>query len=333
MASSTRFFSLPAVLALLAAGPLAMAAQGPAGYAPEVAQRAARLGAEVAAQHLGFTVGANPAMQYRLEQLCGTRLELRQPDWQARAEGGYLNFEAAEPESSVVYPARYTGWFSSVKDQGQCGSCWDFSTIATLEAAALKKHGYPQGRVNADGSITTSGDITILSEQQTLSCNPFGYDCNGGWFAFDMFNPANVDKGTGYYKGAIPAKDFGYVAQAVACSFNPATTYTPVSQWGYVGNGQGIPSVYAIKRAIYKWGSVSAGVYADDYFQAYTGGVFTATDNTSAVDHAILLVGWDDAKGAWLLKNSWSSQWGINGFMWIAYGANQVGTTPAWVLD
>jgi cathepsin K len=45
----------------------------------------------------------------------------------------------------------------------------------------------------------------------------------------------------------------------------------------------------------------------------------------------VLLVGWDDAKGAWLLKNSWSSQWGINGFMWIKYGVNSVGTSPAWV--
>jgi len=333
MASSTRFFSLPAVLALLAAGPLAMAAQGPAGYAPEVAQRAARLGAEVAAQHLGFTVGANPAMQYRLEQLCGTRLELRQPDWQARAEGGYLNFEAAEPESSVVYPARYTGWFSSVKDQGQCGSCWDFSTIATLEAAALKKHGYPQGRVNADGSITTSGDITVLSEQQVLSCNPFGYSCDGGFYAFDMLMPRNAGQ-SGYYRGAIPASDFPYVARQNACSFAATSSYTPVSQWGYVGSGDGIPSVHAIKAAIYKWGSVSAGVNADNYFQAYTGGVFyDPAASKGSVDHAICLVGWDDAKGAWLLKNSWGPRWGINGFMWIKYGTALVGTSPAWCLD
>jgi len=324
--------ALALVLALGATPFLAASEPGPRPFQAQLATRVQTLKAELQAKGKSFQVGVNPAMQYSLDQICGLKPELKQFDYQAHAEGGCLNNEMPELEA-VAMPRTFIGWFSSVKDQGQCGSCWAFSTIGNLEAAALKKHGYPQGRVNADGSITTSGDITILSEQQTLSCNPFGYDCNGGWFAFDMFNPANVDKGTGYYKGAIPAKDFGYVAQAVACSFNPATTYTPVSQWGYVGNGQGIPSVYAIKRAIYKWGSVSAGVYADDYFQAYTGGVFTATDNTSAVDHAILLVGWDDAKGAWLLKNSWSSQWGINGFMWIAYGANQVGTTPAWVLD
>ena len=100
-----------------------------------------------------------------------------------------------------------------------------------------------------------------------------------------------------------------------------------------VGNGYGIPSVYAIKAAIYKWGSVSACVYADNYFQAYTGGVFTATDNYSPCDHAILLVGWDDAKGAWLLKNSWGPSWGVDGFMWIKYGTCNVGLGACWVTD
>jgi hypothetical protein len=310
-----------------------MAAQGPVGYAPEVVQSAARLSTEVAAKGLGFTVGVNPAMQYSLQQLCGTRLELMPPEFLAHAEGGYLNFETAEPEGSVVYPAAYTGWFSSVKNQGQCGSCWDFSTIGTLEAAALKKHGYPQGKVNANGSITTSGDITILSEQQVLSCNPFGYSCDGGFYAFDMLNPKYAGQ-TGYYQGAIPATDFPYVAQQGACSFGTPASYTPVSQWGLVDNGRVIPSVYAIKAAIYKWGSVSACVNADNYFQAYTGGVFNdPAASAGSINHAICLVGWDDSKGAWLLKNSWGPRWGINGFMWIKYGTALVGTSTAWCLD
>ena len=298
----------------------------------QLATRVERLRADLRRQGLTYQVGVNPAMQYSLDQLCGLKPELRQLDYQIHAQGGALNPEQ-EDLTSVVYPAKYTGWFSTVKDQGQCGSCWAFSTIGNLEGAALKKHGAPRGRVNANGSITPSGDITILSEQQVLSCNPFGYDCNGGWYSFDMLNPANANQGSGYYNGAVPASAFNYVAQRVACSFSERTSYTPVSQWGYVGNGNGIPSVYAIKAAIYKWGSVSAGVYADDNFQAYTGGVFTGTAGSQSPNHAILLVGWDDAKGAWLLKNSWSTGWGIDGFMWIRYGTNSVGTSPAWVLD
>jgi cathepsin L len=121
------------------------------------------------------------------------------------------------------------------------------------------------------------------------------------------------------------------VAQAVACSVPARATYTPVLKWGYVGSSQGTPSVTAIKTAIYKYGGVSACVYADQYFQGYTGGVFTSTDRWSQCNHAILLVGWDDTKGAWLLKNSWSPSWGIDGFMWIKYSANSVGYAAVWV--
>jgi cathepsin L len=45
----------------------------------------------------------------------------------------------------------------------------------------------------------------------------------------------------------------------------------------------------------------------------------------SSINHAVILCGWDDAKGAWLLKNSWGTGWGENGFMWIKYGCNKVG--------
>ena len=334
MKPSAPSFQRPLLMALLASAPLVLSAgaPGPAGYAPELAGAVARLDGEVRAKGLGFTVGLNPAMQYELDQLCGTRMELRPAGDEARAEGGYLNFEMTEPEATVVYPKAYVGWFSTVKDQGHCGSCWDFSTIATLEAAALKKHGAPRGKVNANGTITTSGDLTILSEQQVLSCNPFGYGCQGGYYAFDMLMPQNAGQ-SGYYQGAIPASAFPYVGQQNSCSFSATASYTPVSQWGYVGSGYGIPSTYAIKAAIYKWGSVSACVAADSYFQAYTGGVFSSPNHATSINHAINLVGWDDAKGAWLLKNSWGPRWGIDGFMWINYGSSLVGTSPAWCLN
>ena len=218
----------------LSAGP------GPRQFAPELTSQVDEIRAGLQRKGATYEVDVNPAMQYSLDQICGLKPELRPYDFQAHAEGGYLN-DQTEDLTAVTLPAKFVGWFSSVKDQGQCGSCWAFATIGTLEGAALKKRGYPQGRVNADGSITTSGDITVLSEQQVLSCNPEGYGCQGGWYAFDMLMPANATQGQGYYKGAIPARVFPYVAKEVACSFNTSTSYTPVSSWGYVGNGYSTP--------------------------------------------------------------------------------------------
>jgi len=330
MNQSPRTFA--ALLTLGICTTLGAAQPGPRPFAPELTAQVQEMQATLQRQGATYEVGVNPAMEYSLDQICGLKAEMRPYDFAAHAEGGYLCPPQEELDATTL-PSRYVGWFSSVKNQGQCGSCWAFATIGELEGAALKKHGYPQGQVNADGSITTSGDITVLAEQQLLSCNPSGYSCNGGWYAFDMLMPANASQGQGYYKGAIPARVFPYVAQQTACSFNTNTTYTPVSAWAYVGNGYSTPSTASIKAAIYRYGGVIAGVYADSNFQAYKRGVFNGTNNYAQCNHAILLVGWDDAKGAWLLKNSWSAQWGINGFMWIKYGANSVGTSPAWASN
>jgi len=323
----TRPLSL-AFLLVCAPALTSLQAAGPKAFDPALYQEVR----EMRRQGLTYEVEVNPAMQYPAGRLNGLRPDMKQADYRAHEPGGYENFEVEELDASAL-PASYTGYFSPAKDQGQCGSCWAFASIGELEGAYLKKHGYPIGKVNADGSISPGSARLDLSEQQLLSCNPWGYSCEGGWYAFDMLMPAKAASGSGYYPGAVPDFTFRYVAAQGACSFSAPPNYTPISAWGYVGAGDGIPSVAAIKAAIYKYGSVIAGVYADRKFQAYRSGVFTGSDNYSPCDHAILLVGWDDAKGAWLLKNSWTSQWGINGFMWIKYGANSVGTSAGWAMN
>jgi hypothetical protein len=101
-----------------------------------------------------------------------------------------------------------------------------------------------------------------------------------------------------------------------------------------VGNSSSVPSTTAIKNAIYTYGPISVEVAVDGYFQAYSGGVFN-NNSASSLDHAVVLVGWDDTNGCWIMKNSWGTGWGESGYMRIAYGCDQIGYGAAyavWVL-
>jgi hypothetical protein len=69
---------------------------------------------------------------------------------------------------------------------------------------------------------------------------------------------------------------------------------------------------------------------ATDVFKAYTGGIFNY-DAQGKVNHGVTLVGWDDSKNAWRIKNSHGKGWGENGFMWITYGCSKIGYAASWV--
>jgi inhibitor of cysteine peptidase len=154
-----------------------------------------------------------------------------------------------------------------------------------------------------------------LSEQQVVSCNPWGWGCNGGYWPNNyLVSP-----------GLMLESCFPYVADDVPCEDNCPILYAGQG-WGFVEDDFVVPSVEAIKQAIYTYGAVQAGVYVERFFMAYTGGIFNkCKKRVNYTNYAVILCGWDDAKGAWLLKNSWGPEWGENGFMWISYDCNRVG--------
>jgi cathepsin L len=98
----------------------------------------------------------------------------------------------------------------------------------------------------------------------------------------------------------------------------------------------GLPAPAEIKRALCEHGPLAVAVRVNDAFQAYSGGVFNAQDKAckgdgKCVNHAVTIMGWDDSKQAWLVKNSWGTMWGEQGYMWIRYTSNDVGYGAAWV--
>ncbi|MDD2716092.1 MAG: C1 family peptidase [Candidatus Wallbacteria bacterium] len=225
-----------------------------------------------------------------LDKLCG----LKRPDyWDA-----VVHMRKA-PVGKATLPAQYD-WRAQngctpIKNQGSCGSCWSFASVGIFESAILIK----------------DSDVVDLAEQDLLDCNSYGYSCNGGWL-----------DAVGYFKdkGCSLEKLVPYQAADGTCK-NVSRTYK-IKDWATVD-----ATTDAIKQAIYKYGPVSSVVAADSSFQYYTSGVYN--HSYSSVNHAIILVGWDDSmgkKGCWILRNSWGTSWGEKGYMYIEYGCSKVGS-------
>lgn len=216
-------------------------------------------------------------------------------------------------------PATYN-WCTAVgctpvKDQRNCGSCWAFSTVGALESNIRIRDGV----------------VKDLSEQYLLSCNTDGWSCRGGWWAHDYhlnkIPPNETNAGTVY------EADFPYVARDDSCN-PPHTHHEKIISWAYVGPENDVPSVAAIKQAIYDHGPVSAAVCVGPSFESYSGGVFQ-TNECGEVNHAVLLVGWDDNQGTngiWYLRNSWGPGWGESGYMRIGYGISKVGYSANYIV-
>ena len=192
---------------------------------------------------------------------------------------------------------------TSVKSQGNCGSCWAFATVGPFENMIKYRYGNNHGQ---------STEID-LSEQYLVSCNTRGWGCDGGSWAHSYHvNP-----------GAVLEEDFPYTARDSSCRSNLDHPWK-LDGWSYIRWSSSVPSVADIKQAIYDHGPVSAALYVGSAFRNYRRGVFS-TNESGTPNHAITLVGWDDSKSAWRLRNSWGTGWGEGGYMWIRYGTSKVG--------
>lgn len=215
-----------------------------------------------------------------------------------------------------AYDARSSGYVTPVKDQ-QCGNCWSYSAMGAYEASYK--------RVN--------NVVADASEQYVVNCSGGG-DCGpAGGLAYLVFDWM-VDNNKNVAADAT-SPDAGVVG---ACPGGTPVSQYYATDWGIVdpsGDILKIASVASIKAAICKYGPVAASVNVTDAFQHYTNGVFNEIPSNYAspsTNHAIVLCGWDDEKHAWLLKNSWGTDWGEDGYMWIDYGTNNVGRRASWVI-
>ncbi len=261
-----------------------------------------RLSSEAEGYH--YRVGYSSAMDRSLAELCGL---VEPDDWRERATfrrlGSLQTLPAAHDWRAVGLPP--------VRNQGGCGSCWAFGTVGPLESQIMIQ----------------SGTAVDLSEQYLVSCNTDNDGCGGGWWAHD-YHEWKIPPGE-TEAGAVLEADFPYTASDAPCN-SPHDHAYRIDNWAYVpGNEDDIDE---IKQAIYQYGPVSAAVAVGPAFQGYSSGVFDNDESGYGINHAIVLVGWDDAYswegdtyGVWILRNSWGSGWGDGGYMYITYGTSRVG--------
>lgn len=222
---------------------------------------------------------------------------------------------------AITPPAKWDsatkGWISPIQDQGQCGSCWDFSGTRVVDTA-----------YNVAG-IAPSAGTWLFSEQYTLDCGR-----NGGCGGDDNTSVLQWAKDTG-----LPTQqDYGpYQARAQSCHYRTQTTLYKVDDWGYCDPSaqDGITPASMIKSAIMLYGGVGCAVAAGQGWDNYNGGVYQGSGNRS-IDHDVFIRGWDDTmsptpgKTVWIMDNSWGTSWGDKGSMYILEEADLIGTEGVW---
>lgn len=208
-----------------------------------------------------------------------------------------------------------TNWITPIRNQGNCGSCWAFGTIAAMEAIYNIKNNNPNLDID-------------LSEQYLVSCgmksSPLGlHGCCGGtlYHTLDFLSS----------RGTVEENSFRYKAvDALGRDFDDCNTLIPSNEpikclnfdepKYQIGNYYSLLTKNSIKKAIADYGPVVAGFDVYEDFTEYEGGIYERNSNKYYGGHLVAIIGYNDAGQYWICKNSWGEEWGEDGYFKIKYG-------------
>lgn len=201
------------------------------------------------------------------------------------------------------FDLRAAGGLPPVRNQGQCGSCWAFAISSAIDDLMWLKY---------------KNKIDYHYAEQTLVSNCYsGGDCNGGYFT-----ALNYTRDRGLHSSV----DDPYLGANSQCKHVPFRVHT--SSWSYLGYRGRSPTVAEIKNALFTHGPVIVDIFANDAFMAYSGGVFDKCEK-GATNHMLLIEGYSDVDGAWIVRNSWGTLWGEGGYARIKYNCNSIASMAA----
>jgi len=199
---------------------------------------------------------------------------------------------------------RTQGYVTPIKDQGQCGSCWAFSAIASLEGQHFK----------------AAAKLVSLSEQNLVDCSyPQGnMGCDGGW----------MDQAFTYIKvnqGVDTETSYPYEAQDGDCRFKAANVGATDTGFTDITSGD----EDALTDAIASVGPISVAIDAGETsFQFYSSGIYSDPDcSPTDLDHGVTAVGYGSqgtGQDYYIVKNSWGTSWGDQGYILMARNQNNM---------
>lgn len=258
---------------------------------------------------------------------------IEKKDGQARNDG--FDLLAAPPGPPPVYESpdgdlptsfdwrNYNGsdWMTPVKNQGICGSCWAFSAVGLSEA------------VTNIASNNPNLDLNLAEQYLVSDCSNAG-NCNGGDVAVSLrfirdngitdetcfpyldggsngctYNSSGCDASRCTYASAGECSDYRCTDR---CS-DWAGRLRKIQSYTYLGN---YPAIASMKQALVDHGPLSVYMNMGGSFNASN--IYTCLDNTYT-NHAVIIVGYNDPGGYWIVKNSWGTSWGTNGYFNVMY--------------
>ena len=223
------------------------------------------------------------------------------------------DWRAFDEESTIDWRDRQGArWVGPVLNQGNCGSCVAFATVGTLEAQAAINAGKPNLRAS-------------FSPQALFACG--GGACNRGWMpsiaSLFMKYVGTVDEACLPYTSGSTGED---AKCSQKCSDSKDRTLK------VQGTRSGGHSIASVKAALIKGPLITTlTVYAD--FDTYVSGVYKHVSGAMLGGHAVSLVGYDNDKRAWLIRNSWGEEWGEKGFAWISWDDTSGVGNSTWGFD